>query len=127
MKRSGGRPVSGILRAHLPRRFADRLLRVAGLAAGRRVAELSREEREHLLRALTACPLPVDGDAGWGKAEVTAGGIPLSEVRIRDLESRVAPGLFLAGEILDVTGRLGGFNFLWAWVTGRKAGRGAAA
>ena len=59
------------------------------------------------------------------QAEVTGGGVPLSEVNCATLESRVAPGLFLCGEILDVFGRIGGFNFYWAWLSGRLAGLGA--
>ncbi|HEV2736520.1 MAG TPA: NAD(P)/FAD-dependent oxidoreductase, partial [Longimicrobiaceae bacterium] len=63
---------------------------------------------------------------GYKKAEVTGGGVPLSEVDPRTLESRVVPGLFLCGEILDAFGPIGGYNFLWAWSTGRLAGLGAA-
>lgn len=60
------------------------------------------------------------------QAEVTGGGVPLSEVDCASMQSRVAPGLFLCGEILDVFGRIGGFNFYWAWLTGRLAGLAAA-
>jgi predicted flavoprotein YhiN len=63
---------------------------------------------------------------GYRKAEVTAGGVPVSEVDPSTLESRKAPGLYLAGEILDVEGRLGGYNFQWAWSTGHLAGQSAA-
>jgi predicted flavoprotein YhiN len=69
----------------------------------------------------------VTGTLGYEKAEVTAGGVPLSEVDASTLESRVAPGLWLCGEILDVEGRLGGFNFQWAWSSGTVVGRAAAA
>ena len=62
---------------------------------------------------------------GHEKAEVTAGGVKLSEVDPSTLESRVAPGLYLCGEILDVEGRLGGFNFQWSWSSGTVAGRAA--
>lgn len=58
--------------------------------------------------------------------QVTGGGVPLSEVDCGTLESRVVPGLHLCGELLDVFGRIGGFNFYWAWVTGRAAGEAAA-
>ena len=87
--------------------------------------ELRREERQQLVKYLDACPLPVSGNGGFATAEVTAGGVPLSEVQLKTLESRVLPGLYFAGEILDVVGRIGGYNFLWAWVTGRKAGEAA--
>src|SRR5919202_342889 len=65
------------------------------------------------------------GDEGYRKAEVTGGGVALSEVDPRTLESRLHPGLFLCGEILDAFGPIGGYNFLWAWATGRAAGLGA--
>jgi predicted Rossmann fold flavoprotein len=126
--RGGGRAtVSSTLRDALPRRLADVLAGRADVDGARRLAELARAERRRLVAELSECRLDVAGDEGWRKAEVTAGGVPLAEVRPDTLESRPAPGLFLAGEILDVTGRLGGYNFLWAWVTGRLAGEGAAA
>ena len=64
---------------------------------------------------------------GYRHAEVTAGGIPLQEVDPRSMQSRSCPGLFLVGEILDVDGRLGGFNFQWAWSSARLAAHGLAA
>jgi predicted flavoprotein YhiN len=88
--------------------------------------QLRREERDALLRALTAMPLPVTGDEGYRKAEVTGGGVALAEIDPVTMESRRAPGLFLCGEVLDAFGPIGGFNFLWAWATGRAAGLGAA-
>lgn len=124
---AGGRAIGAVLAEHLPRRLALRLLALAGVPPEARAAELGREARRTLLAALAACPLPVTGDEGFRVAEVTGGGVPLGEVSPRTLESRPAPGLHLAGEILDVTGRVGGFNFLWAWVTGRLAGQAAAA
>ncbi|MBZ0267013.1 NAD(P)/FAD-dependent oxidoreductase, partial [bacterium] len=84
-----------------------------------------KAERRVLIRELTACAPRVSGSEGYRKAEVTAGGVPLDEIDGRTMESRLAPGLHLAGEILDATGRLGGYNFLWAWVSGRRAGEGA--
>ena len=87
---------------------------------------LSREARREVVRALTAFPLPVEGTEGYRTAEVTAGGVALEEVDPGSGASRLVPGLFLAGEILDATGPIGGFNFQWAWATGRTAGEGAA-
>jgi predicted flavoprotein YhiN len=63
---------------------------------------------------------------GWNYAEVTAGGVPLEELDYRTMQSRKVSGLYLAGEILDCDGRIGGFNFQWAWATGYLAGRAAA-
>jgi predicted flavoprotein YhiN len=82
------------------------------------MADLPREQRRALLHTLTDWPLPVVGSRGYSYAEVTAGGVPLSEINPATMESRVAPGLFLVGEVLDVDGRLGGFNFQWAWSSG---------
>ena len=68
-------------------------------------------------------PLPVTGSRGFNYAEVTAGGVPLRELRLNTLESRICPGLYLCGEICDVDGRIGGFNFQWAWASGYVVGR----
>lgn len=92
----------------------------------RRLSELKKGEREALLTALTCWPLPITGHKGYALAEVTGGGVPLNEVDCSSMESRLQPGLHMCGEVLDVFGRIGGFNFLWAWVTGRAAGRAAA-
>jgi predicted flavoprotein YhiN len=75
---------------------------------------------------LTALPLPVLRHRGWNYAEVTAGGVPLEEINFRTMESRIVPGLYLIGEMLDCDGRIGGFNFQWAWSTGHIAGKAAA-
>jgi predicted flavoprotein YhiN len=93
--------------------------------AGAYASQTGRERRAALAERLCARPLPVDGTLGYEKAEVTAGGVPLDEVDASTLESRKAPGLFLCGEVLDVDGRLGGFNFQWAWSSGTVAGRSA--
>ena len=87
--------------------------------------QLSREHRRMLVHALTDLILPVTQHRGWNYAEVTAGGIPLNEINFRSMESRKVPGLYLAGEILDCDGRIGGFNFQWAWATGYIAGNAA--
>jgi hypothetical protein len=86
------------------------------------VSQLSRDKRRALAHALTGLPLPVARDRGWNYAEVTAGGVPMNEVDFRTMQSRVVEGLYLVGEILDVDGRIGGFNFQWAWSTGHAAG-----
>src|SRR3989442_9276568 len=91
-----------------------------------RACQVTREERTRLARCLCERPLPITGTLGYEKAEVTAGGVRLSEVDTSTLESRVVPGLFLCGEILDVEGRLGGFNFQWAWSSGTVAGRASS-
>ena len=122
---SGGRvQLATVLRRQLPERLALALLAEAGVPGDRSLAQLRREEREATLDALTAMPLPISGDEGYRKAEVTGGGVALSELDPVTMESRRAPGLFLCGEILDAFGPIGGYNFLWAWATGRAAGLG---
>jgi predicted Rossmann fold flavoprotein len=117
---------SSLLRKRLPSRLAESLLTEIGVPAERSLAQLRRDERTRLIAALTAYDLPWTGDEGYKKAEVTGGGVALDEVDPRTLESRRQPGLFLCGEILDAFGPIGGYNFCWAWATGRAAGRGAA-
>ena len=123
----GTRTVTGAVRGLLPERLADALIRRGGVDPSRPLAQLRREERRRLLDTLTRDPLPWTGDEGYRKAEVTGGGVSLAEVNPRTLESRRHPGLYLCGELLDAFGPIGGYNFLWAWATGRLAGLGAAA
>lgn len=124
----GGRGTIGpFVRRRLPDRLADALLAEAGVPADRPLGQLRRDERRRLLEVLARYPLPWTGDEGYKKAEVTGGGVALEEVDPRTLESRLHAGLFLCGEILDAFGPIGGYNFLWAWCTGRVAGEGAAA
>lgn len=110
----------------LPKRLAGALVALAGLRPDLRCGNLDRGSRARLLSVLTAYPLPIGGHRGFQVAEVTGGGIPLGEVEPSTLQSRPCPGLWLCGEILDVFGRMGGYNFLWAWITGRLAGESAA-
>jgi predicted Rossmann fold flavoprotein len=111
----------------LPERVATALLRHADVDASIAAGQLSREGRRAIVHALTALVLPVVQHRGWNYAEVTAGGVPLAEVDFRTLQSRMIPRLHLAGETLDCDGRIGGFNFPWAWATGYLAGRAAVA
>lgn len=117
---------AGALRGHLPARLAEALLEDAGVAPETPLAQLRREERLRLVEALARHPLPWTGDEGYTKAEVTGGGVALSEIDPRTLESKLHPGLHLCGEVLDAFGPIGGYNFCWAWSTGRAAGLAAA-
>jgi hypothetical protein len=119
--------IAGVLRRHLPARVVDRLLAAIPLDGTTALAQLRRTSRVRLIELLTVFPLPWSGDEGYKKAEVTGGGVALEEVDSRTLESRLHPGLFLAGELLDAFGPIGGYNFVWAWATGRLAGLGSAA
>ncbi|HEV8702194.1 MAG TPA: aminoacetone oxidase family FAD-binding enzyme [Candidatus Polarisedimenticolia bacterium] len=122
----GARTVAGALRAELPERLATALLVAAGVEPARPLADLRRAERLRLIDTLVRGDLPWTADEGYRKAEVTGGGVSLAEIDPRTLESRRHPGLFLCGEMLDAFGPIGGYNFLWAWATGRAAGLGAA-
>lgn len=123
--RQGKRQVAALLAQRLPRRLAEELVRVAGVSEARHLAELSRAECARLVQALKATSLPVAGTLGFDQAEVTAGGVALDEVQSKTLESRRVPGLFLAGEILDLDGPIGGYNFQAAFSTGWLAGQHA--
>jgi predicted flavoprotein YhiN len=102
------------------------LTRAAGLDPNLTIAHLGRDERRALARLLTEQPLAVRDSRGYNYAEVTAGGVPLDEIDAASMESTRCPGVYLVGEILDVDGRLGGFNFQWAWSTGAVAGAAVA-
>lgn len=125
LRATSGLVVTAIGRS-MPQRLAAALVAESGLPPDRRTSELRREERTALVDCLVSYALPVTGDEGYKKAEVTGGGVALDEVDLRTLESRAHRRLFLCGEILDAFGPIGGHNFAWAWATGRAAGLGAA-
>jgi hypothetical protein len=118
----GGRTVAQALNAHLPRRLAEALLQVAQIPADRRFAEVGKADRARWLDTVKRCPILASGTKGYGKAEVTAGGVSLAEVNGRTMESKLVPGLYLAGEVLDLDGPIGGYNFQAAFSTGWLAG-----
>ena len=113
----------GVLRQWLPDRLARQICIESGAPL---VGDLTRNNRKKLTQNIVATPLPVTGDRGFSIAEATAGGVPLEEVKLETMESRKCPGLYLAGEVLDVDGRIGGFNFQWAWSSGYVAGSAVA-
>lgn len=124
--RNGNGGAAALVRRYLPERLAHTLLAEAGVGPARRLEELPRAERLRLVGFLTRYRLPWTSDEGYRTAEVTGGGVALGEIRSHTMESRLVPGLFLCGEMLDAFGPIGGYNFTWAWVTGRAAGLGAA-
>ena len=126
LKPRGARTVLGAVRAELPDRLAAALIGSANVAADRMLSELTRDERQRLVETLVRGALPWTSDEGYKKAEVTGGGLSLAEFDPRTMQSRRCPGLFVCGELLDAFGPIGGYNFLWAWATGRAAGLGAA-
>jgi predicted Rossmann fold flavoprotein len=126
LRAGGRRRVVTVLRDELPDRLARALLGVAGIGVDCPLAELRRDQRCRLLDALLRSELTWTGHGGYDKAEITGGGVALSEIHPRTLESRKHPGLFFCGELLDAFGPIGGYNLAWAWVTGRAAGIGAS-
>jgi predicted Rossmann fold flavoprotein len=118
--------LSTVLATRMPAAVATKWLEVTSIPDDIALGQLEREDRRRLVHALAAMRLRVRGSRGYQYAEVTAGGVSLDEVHPATLESRLCPGLYLVGEILDVDGRLGGFNFQWAWSSGFVAGNAAA-
>jgi len=118
----GKRAVAGIVADRLPRRLVEALFHLEAIPIDRRAAELTKVERVQLIERVTRCEIRVTGSRGFEKAEVTAGGVSLAEVDSRTMESKLVPNLFLAGEILDLDGFIGGYNFQAAFSTGWLAG-----
>src|SRR5439155_478959 len=119
-------PALASLGRMVPASVAAALLEQLAIDDDQALAHLSRDDRRKLTRALVEWPLPVVGTRGYRYAEATAGGVALTEIDPATMASRVCPGLFLVGEMLDVDGRIGGFNFQWAWSSGFVAGRALA-
>jgi len=110
--------IRGILVELIPQRLADIILKKAGIEGDLPMNQLDKASRQRLIDSCLKYPLDVTGVLGYSKAEVTAGGIDWAQINPKTLESKLMPGLFFAGEILDVDGRIGGFNFQWAWASG---------
>lgn len=120
--RNGKRLVASIVQAYVPKSLAHCLLDRANLKHGVILAELNKKSKLSLIEDLKRLHVPLQGTRGYAKAEVTCGGVATSEVNPRTLESKIVPGLFLAGEILDIDGPIGGYNFQAAFSTGHSAG-----
>jgi predicted Rossmann fold flavoprotein len=120
--REGGRLIGGLFAELLPRRLLHSLLGVLEIPVDRRAAEVRRADRVRIVEQIKGCPIAAQGVMGFRKAEVTAGGVDLRQVDSSTMQSKVAPGLFFAGEVLDLDGPIGGFNFQAAFSTGWLAG-----
>ena len=121
-RREGARGLATILSQWIPRRLADELLRQIQVPGELKMAEVSNRAVAQIVERLKDWRIPIHGTRGYPKAEVTAGGVALGEVNFQSMESKKTPGLFLAGEILDLDGPIGGYNFQAAWSTGHTAG-----
>jgi hypothetical protein len=113
--------LANLLGRHLPRRFALEWCKL--YAPSRPLRQFTERERESVARQLQSWEITPSGTEGYKKAEVTAGGIATDELSSRTLEARRVPGLYFIGEVVDVTGHLGGYNFQWAWASGYAAGQ----
>ncbi|TFH10267.1 MAG: aminoacetone oxidase family FAD-binding enzyme [Candidatus Atribacteria bacterium] len=120
----GKKTIRGALIHEMPDRVADQLLQEISLHEGR-VATLEKERRDQLIRLLTNYPLPITRNDGFDSAEVTGGGLHLREIDQKTMQSKRLSNLYICGEMLDAFGPIGGTNFLWAFVTGRRAGEAA--
>jgi predicted Rossmann fold flavoprotein len=123
---SGKKQLAVVLSSHLPRSLCDIVVSLAAMSAERRAAGLSRMERSRLVQLIKRLRVPVVGTLGFEKAEVTTGGVVLDEVDSRSMMSKRQPGLFIAGEVLDLDGPIGGYNFQAAFSTGWLAGSAAS-
>jgi predicted Rossmann fold flavoprotein len=119
---AGKKQIIALLPESLPRRVAETLVRQAGLDPTHKGAELSKLSRLKLVQWVKHARIRISGTMGFKKAEVTAGGVSLDEVDSRTMQSKLAPGLYLAGEVLDLDGPIGGYNFQAAFSTGCLAG-----
>jgi hypothetical protein len=121
-KLHGPRRVESVLPRWLPVRMRQALLSVSDCDPDQRLATWSKEGRRRLLATMKGLCLPIPRSLGYGHAEVTRGGVALDEVDARTMQSKLQPGLFVCGELLDIDGPIGGFNFQAAFAMGRLAG-----
>jgi predicted Rossmann fold flavoprotein len=119
---SGKKQLANVLAVHLPHRIAETLLSLTGQPIDRKAAGLNRDDRAKLAQSVKRLRVPITGTLGFEKAEVTAGGVSRDEVDSRTMQSKRRPGLYLAGEVLDLDGPIGGYNFQAAWSTGWLVG-----
>ena len=120
--RDGKKQIAAILAPELPRRLVEQLIQIVGVSLELKAAELSKKGRADLVAALKSARISLTGTRGFAKAEVTAGGVALAEIDSRSMQSKLVPGLYFAGEILDLDGPIGGYNFQAAFSTGYLAG-----
>ncbi len=118
---AGKKQLSNLLPEELPHRLSEALLLAANLDPGLRAAEVGAKVRCHVVAAIKRQAIPISGTCGFTKAEVTAGGVSLAEVDSKTMQSKLVERLYLAGEVLDLDGPIGGYNFQAAWSTGYLA------
>ena len=119
--RQSGKELKTVLSQHLPARFAQAWCEY--FAFSKPMHRYSNDELADIARRLKSWELRPPATEGYAKAEVTLGGVDTNEISSKTMESRRVPGLFFVGEVVDVTGWLGGYNFQWAWASGHAAGQ----
>ncbi len=125
-ERSGRQTLTTLLTGHLPKRFAQEWVDHEGAGMwSAALVELPRATLADIAHRLKGWPVQPSGTLGYNKAEVTLGGVDTRELDQKTMAARRVPGLYFVGEVVDVTGWLGGYNFQWAWSSGRSAGQAA--
>jgi predicted Rossmann fold flavoprotein len=119
---SGKKQLASVVADLVPRRLAETVIAQCGMSVDRKAAALTKVDRARIVQSLKRLSIPISGTLGYKKAEVTAGGVALDEVDSRTMRSKRVPHLFIAGEVLDLDGPIGGYNFQAAFSTGWLAG-----
>ncbi|MCI8374639.1 MAG: NAD(P)/FAD-dependent oxidoreductase [Lachnospiraceae bacterium] len=122
MRKGEHKSAGGLLVGLFPRKMADCLLKRAGIPGDRKVKAFTEKERQALSLAASSFEVRISGSNGFDRAQVCCGGVDTREIQEVTMESRRVPGLFFAGELLDVDGACGGYNLQWAWTSGYLAG-----
>ena len=123
---SGGRQVGSTIGGIVPKRIVSVVCSIAGVCGEQRLAELPRQHQTRLINAIKSMPIEVTGTMGFKRAEVTTGGVSVQSVHAKTMSSKLQEGLYFAGEILDIDGPIGGYNFQAAFSTGWLAGQSIA-
>jgi predicted flavoprotein YhiN len=119
-------PVTAVLASVLPHKVPSMILRLAGVAEDSLMGSLAEDRLAAVLDVCRHLTIEVKGTRGFGQAQLSTGGVPVTEVEPTTMASRQVAGVHLAGEVLDVVGPCGGYNLQFAWTSGALAGRGAA-
>ncbi len=117
--------IGDIFTGMLHNKLAAALLKFCDISIKRQAAGLTKDEASHIAAVMKNWHLEVKDTGGFEKAQVTGGGIPASEINAETMESKICPGLYFAGEVIDVDGICGGYNLQWAWTSGYIAGNAA--
>ena len=120
-------PCSDLLTGTVHNRLGRMVLKYSAIAQEKKISELSSSDVKKIAYSIKNFTLKVAGTESFDNAQVTAGGIRTSEFDTETMESRIVPGLYACGEVLDIDGDCGGFNLQWAWASGRLAGLSASA